>query len=195
MVVDQQRLAVQYERVRGQRPDQHDELGEPAGDVVEAARPDRDVLARAVHLDADAVELAVDQTWESDGLQPGIEVGGGAGQHRLDGPADLEADHGQRCFAAAGCRTGGERRRPGQHHRAAHDRHRDLERRGDALDEHAFQSPRADLAGDQAAEQGLLGLGRRTEQRLQPAPSLALRPGARRRGDLVERRIDLCHGE
>ena len=65
---ERQRLAVEHEpRTRAARADL-DHLGQPGGDVLERAGGDPDLVAVAVHLDADAVELHVDRHRAAAGL-------------------------------------------------------------------------------------------------------------------------------
>ncbi len=58
--VDEEGLAVQDGGPSRQRQGYRDDLRNPAGDVVQASAEDTDVVAVAVHLDPDAVELGVD---------------------------------------------------------------------------------------------------------------------------------------
>ena len=55
-----ERLTVEHELGRRHRADRRDDLRHPGGDVVEAAGEHPHVVAPAVHLDPDAVELGVD---------------------------------------------------------------------------------------------------------------------------------------
>ena len=59
--VERDRLAVEDQgRCAGSARDRLDHLGQPGGDVVEAAGEHADLVAVLVHLDPDAVELGVD---------------------------------------------------------------------------------------------------------------------------------------
>ena len=81
-----------------QRPGHRDHLGQARGDVVEAAGRDLDVVAAAVDLDPDAVELHVDRhrcRTAAGLLHRGGDVGRARGEHRQHRPADLEPDLGQ----------------------------------------------------------------------------------------------------
>ena len=71
-----------------------DHLGHPVGDLVQAAGPDRDVRAGAVHLHADAVQLPLDGRLPQPAERV-LDVGGRRGEHRLHGPADLQPERGQ----------------------------------------------------------------------------------------------------
>ncbi len=93
VLVERQRLAVQHERAGGQVAHHGDHLGQAGGDVVEGPGGHEHVVAVAVHLDPDAVELGVDG--DLGALRAGHrgrDVGGARGQHRQHRASDLEAD-------------------------------------------------------------------------------------------------------
>ena len=86
VVGEGERLAVEDEALGRQRAGDLDHLGEPRGDVVEAAGHDEHLVAVAVHLDADAVELGVDGDLGlavgREAPHRGSDVGRAGGEHR-----------------------------------------------------------------------------------------------------------------
>ena len=128
---------------------------------------DQDVVAVAVHLDPDAVELGVDR----DRAPPPAfasaagEVGGAGGQHRQHRPADLEPERRQRLLAAVERRDRATAtvepasiaaRRTAASGTSAATASRLLHQR--------VERALADRAGDHAAQPGLLVGGRPAEQ-------------------------------
>ncbi len=69
-----------------------DDLGQPRGDVVEAAGEDRDVVAGAVDLHARAVELGLEHRGAAEAVECVGDAGRGLGEHRADGPAHLQGE-------------------------------------------------------------------------------------------------------
>ena len=123
----------------------------------------------AVHLDPDAVELAVhDGAPAPDGPASGRRRHLGprprasaapAGPPRGRSPPAPATPPGQR-----GDRSGPGM--PGEHHGAAHGGLGHVGGGGDRLEHHAVEGPLAQLAGDQPAEEVLLGCSRLGEERL-----------------------------
>ena len=73
---------------RGRRPPPR----QPRGDVVQAPGEHRDVIAVAMNLDADAVELRVDDRGQAGGLDRFGDRRRGLGEHRRERPTDLQPD-------------------------------------------------------------------------------------------------------
>ena len=86
------RLAVGDQVRHRQRERRLDDLGQPRGDVVEAAGVDRHVVARAVDLDPRAVELGLENGLAAESFEGFGDAGRGLGQHRPDRLADLEGE-------------------------------------------------------------------------------------------------------
>ena len=87
-------LAVQHRLADRQPADRGDDPGQGLGDLVEVAGVDADLVAAAVDLDADPVELELHRR----ALEPVQRLGhvrAGGGQHREDRPEDLESDRAQ----------------------------------------------------------------------------------------------------
>ena len=174
-----QHLAVEHRLVRHAGPDRGDDLGHPVGHLVERAGEDAHLVAAAVQLHPDAVELPLDPG------RPGATQRLGhrrrrPGQHRRERHA-----HGQPERRPA-------RRRPRSVPRpppAPRSPARVWARRtaasgtlggpGDRGQHHALLGALAQLAADQAAEQPLLGRRRPAEQVGQHGAPRGLR--ARRR--------------
>ena len=84
------RLAVEHGARHVERERGLDDLGHARGDVVERAGEDGDVVAVAVDLDPRAVELPLDRR-RVDLRERRGDVRGGLGEHRLQRPADRQA--------------------------------------------------------------------------------------------------------
>ncbi len=78
------RLAVGDQIRHRQRQRRLDDLGQPGGDVVEAAGVDRHVVAGAVDLDPGAVELGLENGFAAESFEGLGDSGRGLGQHRPD---------------------------------------------------------------------------------------------------------------
>ena len=185
-----ERLAVQDQPVGRERPHHLDHLGQPVGDHVERPGGDDDVVAVLVHLDADAVELGVDGDQPAGLGHRGGHVGRAGGEHRQHRPADLETDLGQGGLALE--------RRPRDGHRAAREHRRaayGLERRprggGQTFLDQRVEGALADVAGDHAAQPGLLVGGRPGQQVLHRGLAGGLGAGPGQAGQVVERRVHL----
>ena len=192
-----ERLPVQHEAERGQGCGGRDHGRQAGGDVVEAAAVHRDLVALAVHLDADAVELGLHghRRPSAEPLEGGRDVGRGGRQHRQHRTPDLQGDLRQRSIATGCCRDGDDGDRPGEHGRPPHRVHVDGESLGDGRQEHPFECALTGLSGDQAGEEVLLGRGGAAHQfSQQPLPG-ALRPGSCEQAQLGERRVHLDEGE
>ena len=172
------RLAVEHDRAHGQRACGGDHLGQPRRDVVERAREQRDVGAVAMHLQARAVELPVDRG--GPGLRErGADVGGRAGEHRRQRPADLEPDRRQP-LAAVPQRDRRDRREvAAQHQRAPQLGRRQARGARDRVGHHARE--RALRAGRRAAAARGTPARRRPRAPAAPAPRRAARRPSRRR--------------
>ncbi len=149
-----------------QGPSDRHHVRQARGDVVEAAGEDGDLIAVAVHLHPDPVELRVDDGGHSAALERRLRAGGGGGEHRLDRGPDAQADGLEGRQAALHQERGGRRGRGGQHGRPADGRDRHVERLGQALLHLRLQSTLTQLAGDEAGQQPLLRRGGPGEQRL-----------------------------
>ena len=103
------RLAVGDQVAYRQRQRRLDHLGQPGGDVVEAAGVDRHVAAVAVDLHAGAVELRLENRCAAEPFECIGDAGGGLREHRTDRPSDLQREVGEG-VGAAGQRRGGDGR-------------------------------------------------------------------------------------
>ena len=101
------------------RPCRRGHFGQPVGDVVQRAGVEADLVAVAVHLDADAVEFLLHRAdaEPADRLGDG---GRGMGEHRQHRAADGEPERLQRPRPLAEQRLRHRLQRPGQHHRPPH---------------------------------------------------------------------------
>ena len=158
------RFAVGDQVFHRQRERRLDDLGQPCGDVVEAAGVDRHVVARAVDLDPGPVELGLEHALAAESFEGFGDAGRGLGQHRSDGLPDPQGELGQRGFSA-----GEGRRRDGgqvaaQHRRAPDGRGGNAGGLGDGVGHHPGQRALPQLAPEETAQEGLLGLRRRREQ-------------------------------
>ena len=158
------RLAVGDQVGDRQRERRLDDLGQPCGDVVEAAGVDRHVVAGAVDLDAGPVQLGLENRFAAESFECFGDSGRGLGQHRPDGPADPQRELGQRRLAAGqGGRRDG-RQIAAQHRRAAHRRGGYACGLGDRVGHHAGQRALAQFAAEKPAQERLLGVRCRGEQ-------------------------------
>ena len=169
----------------------HD-LGQPCGDVVEAAGVDRHVVAGAVDLYPGPVQLGLENALAAESFECIGDSGGGLGQHRSDGLPDPQGELRQRCLSAGqrGCGDGGQV--AAQHRGAADGRGRYAGGLGDGVGHHPGESALPQFAAEQTAQERLLGLRCRGEQFGESPPG---GPGAlaRDRADFGERRVDARH--
>ena len=182
VLVQRDGLSVEHDRAHRQGKHVVDDLGQPLGDVVEAAGEDADVVAVAVHLHADAVELPLDGR-RAHAAERVVDVDGGGGQHRLHRLSD---DQPKRCqpvdTRGQGC-FGDRAERPAHHGCAAYVGQRHAGGARNRVDHHSLERTLSQLAAEQTAQQVLLGLGRPAEQLADQPRALRLRPGSRQRGD------------
>ena len=187
------RFAVGDQVFHRQRERRLDDLGQPGGDVVEAAGVDRHVVARPVDLDAGPVELGLENSLAAESFECFGDSGRGLGQHRPDGLTDPQGELGQRRLSA-GQRGGRDGRQVAAQHRGPADSRGGHARGlGDGVGHHPGERALPQLAAEESAQEGLLGLRCRGEQvRDEPRPA-GLRALARDRADLGERGVDGRH--
>jgi hypothetical protein len=189
------RLAVGDERADGQRERRGDHLGKARGDVVEAARVDRHVVAVAVDLDPRAVELRLEHRFPAEALERVVHPGRGLREHRADGPTDAKLELTQR-LGAAGKRSGRNcRKGTAEHGGAPNLRSGHVRGAGYGVGHDADQRALPEVAAQQPAEEGLLDIAGRAEQRAQCGRAPGLRALARYGLDLGERRVDAEDGQ
>ena len=186
-------------RRRRQRAGDLDDLGQPGGDVVEAAGRDEHLVAVAVHLDPDAVELGVDRDLgrRRPSAIAAVDVGRAGGEHRHDRPADLEPERRRarprrRSNAAPAAATG----RAGEHRGAAYGGERDAgdlrpPPPGSAASRAPWRTlpvttPRSHACSSAVARPKSAATASRARPG-EPAPAM--------RGDRLERLVDLEHGQ
>ena len=154
----------------------------------------RDLVAVAVHLDADAVELALDAPPAPIARERLVDVGARA-RRASAAPAARPPARTARsaaappasAAAATAAEVAAQHRAPGAPRRAARSA-----ACATAVEHHALERALAQLAGEQAAQEALLVGGRAAEQRGQRVAPRRLRAGARRcAADRVERGVDL----
>ena len=141
-----------------------DNLGQPLGDVVEAAGVDRDLVTRAMDLYPGAVELRIENRCAAQAFERVGDAGGGLGKHRAHRPPDPQGELLQ-CRLPAGQRRGRHRRQiTGEHRSAPHRRGGNAGGLGHRVGHHADQGALAQFPAEQASQESLLGLGGRAEQ-------------------------------
>ena len=191
VVAQRDRLAVEHDAAHRQRQRGLHDPRHPLGDVVERAAEDGDVVAVAVDLRADAVELPLDRG-RAQLLHRDLDVGSGGGEHRPDAAADLQPDLAQRGHAAGHRGRGDVAEVAVQHHRAAQLGGRHLRGLGGGVGHHALERALAHPARQQRAEEALLALGGAREQLAQSSAARALRAGPAQSADARERRVDFA---
>jgi hypothetical protein len=172
-----------------------DHAGQALGDVVEAAGEDRHLVAGAVHLDADAVELDVDGGGGAGGQQGGGHVGRALGQHRRQRGADPQADLGERRGAAGQRGHGDLLEVAGEQQGPAHGDHGNLGRPGDRVGQQPGLRPLPQLAAEQPDQQALLVSRGGAEQGADQLAPARLRAGARNDRDRGDRGVDSRDGQ
>jgi len=158
-------LAVEDDRAERQRPHGLDDLRHALSDRIERAGEHGDVVAVAVHLDADAVELPLDRG-RLDLLQRGLQRRRGLGEHRLHRAPDLQPEAGESCGALrdGGLGDGGQVAR--EHGRPAHRGGLDLGGGRHGVGDDARERALAQLAAGEHREEALLvGRGAREQLR------------------------------
>ena len=184
------RLAVGDQICHRQRKRRLDDLGQPGGDVVEAAGVDRHVIAGTVDLDAGTVELGLENGLAAESFECLGDAGRGLGQHRPDGLTDPQRELRQRRLTA-GQRGGRDGRQiAAQHRRPADSRGGHARGLRDGVGHHPGERALAQLAAEKPAQERLLGVGCRGEQIGNESGPARLRTLARDGADLGERRID-----
>ena len=195
-VVERQHLAVEHDRLDRERPHGLDHLGQPVGDVVERPGDDEDVVAGAVGLDADAVELGVDRHPAAAGLRDRVgEAGRAGGEHRQDGTPDLQPDLGQGGGALGEGGAGHGHGGPGEHRGPPDRRERDAGGGGERLLHQGVERPLPQLTGDQAAQPLLLLRRRPAEEVGHRRGAGGLRAAAGQGGDGLEVVVHLTQGQ
>jgi signal recognition particle subunit SRP54 len=187
-------LAVEDRRAHRQLGQRRNDLGEPAGDLIQGPGEQAHGAFGQMGLDPDAVELPLHRRLRrAFGRGAPADLGQGVGdarsaggEHRPDRSADLQAE-GVQGVTAARQRGGGHRaERAAHHHRPANLGHRYRSRAGDGLGHHAFQRALPQLTGEQAIQKLLLGLGSPAEQLADQRLPRGRRPLAGDRADRGE---------
>ncbi|MEI2653091.1 MAG: hypothetical protein V9G12_13260 [Microthrixaceae bacterium] len=193
VLADAEELAVEHDRSHRERRQQVAHGAQSIGHVVEVAGVEANLVAVAVRLDADAVELPLDRRGPGAGEGLG-DVGRRGGQHGLDPDADGEPD---------GVDGGGalHERQPGapgevaaQHGGTADRRRRDRRCGGDRLGHHTRQRSLAQLADEEPAHEARFGRRQATAQVVddRPARRLGARPADDRERSEVG--VEVRHG-
>ena len=190
VLVQTQHLSVEHDGIDVERRRDRGDLGQPVGDVVQVAREDPHAGARAVDLDARAVDLPLDRRRARGGERRG-RIRRRRREHRQDRPTDLERDGGQAGLALGERDPRGCGEIAAEHRRSAHRGRAHLRRPRDRVAHHARECALAQLADEQAREEVGLGGGRARKERGDPArvalpqsrrrPSRPLRRGIARR--------------
>ena len=147
------------------------------------------LVAAAVHLDPDAVELGVDRQGAVHLGQRRVQVGCRRRQHRLDRTSHGQADRGQRVRSGEG-RVDDVRRASGEHRRSSYVGDRRSRGLRDALGHHRLQRALTHVAERHRPQPLLLVRGRAAEQvgdRLRPRGH-GSGPAQRRRDARTQRR-------
>jgi hypothetical protein len=197
-------LAVEDRRAHRQLGQRRNDLGQPAGDLIQGPGEQAHGAFGQMGLDPDAVELPLHRRLgralrRAPGRGAPVDLGQGVGdarsaggEHRPDRPTDLQAE-GAQGVTAARHRGGGHRaERAAHHHRPAHLGHGYRSRAGDGLGHHAFQRALAQLTGEQAVQKLLLGLGGPAEQLADQRLPRGRRPLAGDRADRGEPGVHLA---
>lgn len=163
-------------------------LGQPGGDVVQAAGEDPDLVARPVDLHPDPVELPLDRR-RTDPAQRRVDIGRALREHRPQAAAHLQVEPGQPGSPVPQRRGGHDPEITPQHQGPADTRGRYLGGPRHGLDHNSFESALARFAGQQTAQEVLLNGGRFGEQPSQQQPSATGRARARLGADALEQRI------
>ena len=144
-----------------------------------------------MHLHARAVELVVDRDRRGGLRQRGLDVDGGAREHRRERAPDLEPDRVE-ARAPVGQRDGGDRGEVAvQHERAAHRRDGHPGGLRHRVRHHTRQRALAQLAAQDPHEEPLLVRVRAGEQRLHRRPAGGDRARPSQGAHRAERRLDL----
>ena len=141
-----------------------DNLGQPLGDVVEAAGVDGNLVARAVDLHPGAVQFRLENRCATEAFECVDDAGGGLGKHRAHRLSDTQGELLHRRLSARQRRGRHRRKVPGQHRGAPHNRRGDAGCFGHRVGHHSDQGALPQLAAEQAPQEGLLDVGRRGEQ-------------------------------
>jgi hypothetical protein len=161
-------------------------------DVVEVAGVDADVLIPAVDLDPDPVELPFHRRTIEAPDRLGHARGGG-GEHRKDGPEDLEPHAAKPTLALGDRDLGGAHEIAREHQRTARKLAGDLGRFRDRVDHQPGERALPQLAREQPSyEVGFL-LGRPAEERAENQLTLCRRSSARRVLNLGDRAVEIVN--
>ena len=153
-----------------------------------------DVVAVAVHLDPDAVELGVDRRLSPGTglLQGGCDVRCAGGEHRQHRPPDVSPTASRPPRPSVNAMLAMPGRGAGQHRGTAYDCERHAGRLGDGLLDEGVERALPDLAGDGTAQPGLLVGGGAPEQVLAARFARVAGACARQTGHRLERLVHLA---
>ena len=189
-----QRLAVEHRLADGEPADRRDDSRQGGSDVVEVAGVDANLVAAAVDLDADPVELPFHGRAPEarDCLGRAL---GGRGEHREHRAKQLEADGPQPLLALDHRDCGGAGEVAREHERAPRELGANARRLRDGVDHQPRECALPELAGEEAPDEVALGLRRACEQLAEQRPACTSRTGARQCPHLVDHPVELMDGE
>jgi hypothetical protein len=184
------RLAVEHDLARRNRPDDSHDFGHRNRDVPQCPRIDAHLVVDLVHLNTRAIELVFERRLAERGERL-VDARCGFGEHRLNRLERAQQKLRQLGVAIddGGVRDGSEIAR--QHAGAPDPRGRNARRARDGLDQHPLERALSELAEQQAHEEVLL-VGRRPAE--QPAQDLGAGTrgsGASRSRQTIECAIDV----
>ena len=189
-----QRLAVEHRLADREPAHRRDDARQRVGDLVEVARVDAHLLAPAMDLDADPVQLELHRR-KLHSVQGLGDRRPGRREHGEDGAEDLKADRSQPLLAVGHGDPGHLGQIAREHERAPGDRARHGGGLGHRVGHQSRQRALTQASGEQADEEGGLGLGGPAQQRLQELAPPRCRPAACRRLDLGDRAVDVLDAE
>lgn len=186
-------LRIGDQLTRRQRQGGVDHVGEPVGDVVEAAGEQSHVAAAAMDLYSGAVQLGLENRGAAELFECFADPAGGLCQHRAHGGADPQPEIREPVGAAGQCHRRDGRQISAEHCRAPDVRGRDPRGAGHCVGHHSGQCALAQLTAEQSAQERLLVDGGRAEQRGKQCGPAVLRSRSGARPDLGQGGINTGH--
>ena len=140
-----------------------------------------------------AIQLCLENRCAAEAFERVADTGGGLRKHRAHRAAHPQRELVQRRLATGqrGGRDGGQV--AAQHRGAPHRGRRDVRGLRHRVGHHPDEGALPQFAAEQAAQKGLLGLGGRSEQRVDEVGATRLRSLPCDLADLAERGVDLQH--
>ena len=157
-------LAIEHRSADVQPGEGLDHLREAVGDLLESPGEEAHLTLVDVCLQADPVQLGLDEHLAAQAGQGSSDIRRGPGEHRPERAPDLEGERLESGDSALQSRARHGSGMPGEHDGTANRRVRDVSGLGDGLEHDSVAGALPSLAGQQSPQPALLVRGREGEQ-------------------------------